>query len=84
VPEFADARWYAVRRAVNAKPTSYRCPLCGERFPALMEHLLVVPEGDPSRRRHAHAECVRAARAAGRLPLREEVEPPRRWRLWRS
>ena len=83
--DFGKARWYAVRRAVNPKPTTYRCPLCGERFPALMEHLLVVPEGDPARRRHAHAECVQAARAEGRLPLREDVEPPRRgWRFWRS
>jgi hypothetical protein len=83
VDPFADARWYAVRRAVSAKPASYRCPLCGKRFPAMLEHLLVVPEGDASRRRHAHAECVRRARAAGRLRLREEVEPPRPGRLAR-
>jgi hypothetical protein len=37
--------------------------------------MLVVPEGDASRRRHAHAKCVMAARRDGRLPLREEVEP---------
>jgi hypothetical protein len=72
---FGDARWYAVRSAANRKPATYRCPLCGGHLPALSEHLLVVPEGDPKRRRHAHAECVARARRTGRLPLREEVEP---------
>jgi hypothetical protein len=75
----ADApRWWTVRAAQNLKPATYRCPFCHELLPALSEHMLVVPEGDSSRRRHAHSECVRAARAAGRLPLREDVEPPRR------
>jgi hypothetical protein len=73
--EFFDARWYAMRRAGSTKPATYRCPLCGNRLPALSEHLLVFPEGDHSRRRHAHTECVARARQAGRLPLREEVEP---------
>jgi len=77
MPSFREARWYAVRRARNLKPTTYRCPLCGALLPALGEHLLVLPEGDTSRRRHAHTACVMAARRAGRLPLREEVEPPR-------
>ena len=72
---FAGARWYAVRPAANTKPATYRCPLCGGLLPALSEHLLVVPEGDASRRRHAHAKCVMKARRAGRLPLREEAEP---------
>jgi hypothetical protein len=75
VDRFLDARWYVIRRAVSGKPASYRCPLCGERFPAMLEHLHVTPEGDPARRRHVHASCVRRARAAGRLPLREDVEP---------
>jgi hypothetical protein len=39
--------------------------------------MLVLPEGDASRRRHAHSECVMKARRAGRLPLREDVEPRR-------
>ena len=39
--------------------------------------MLVLPEGDPSRRRHAHARCVMNARRDGDLPLREEVEPRR-------
>jgi hypothetical protein len=74
---FDNARWYAVRPAANRKPSTYRCPLCGELLPALGAHILVVPEGVPARRRHAHTECVVRARKAGRLPLREEVEPPR-------
>jgi hypothetical protein len=73
--DFFSARWYAVRPARSTKPATYRCPLCGERFPAMVEHLLVVPEADSSRRRHAHANCVVRARRAGRLPLRDEVEP---------
>src|SRR4051794_31351740 len=75
--EFGNARWYVMRRAGGTKPGTYRCPLCGRHLPALSEHLLVLPEGDSSRRRHAHTACVMRARKAGRLPLREEVEPPR-------
>jgi hypothetical protein len=73
--EFRSARWYAVRPAANRKPATYRCPLCGGMLPALSEHMLVTPEGDNTRRRHAHSGCVMAARKQGRLPLREEVEP---------
>jgi hypothetical protein len=76
-PGFREARWYAVRPAGSTKPATYRCPLCGAHLPALSEHLLVLPDGDPSRRRHAHTACVMRARKAGRLPLREEVEPAR-------
>jgi hypothetical protein len=75
--DFAAARWYAVRRAASTKPATYRCPLCGKPLPALAEHTLVLPEGDPTRRRHAHTTCVIRARRTGRLPLREEVEPRR-------
>jgi hypothetical protein len=74
---FRDSRWYAVRPAANRKPATYRCPLCRGLLPALSAHMLVLPEGDSSRRRHAHTECVVKARRAGRLPLREEVEPRR-------
>jgi hypothetical protein len=74
---FRDARWYAMRPARSAKPATYRCPLCGRLLPALVEHTLVLPEGDPSLRRHAHTACVVKARRAGRLALREEVEPRR-------
>ena len=34
--------------------------------------MLLVPDGDSSRRRHAHSSCVMAARRAGRLPTRDE------------
>ena len=74
---FRKARWFEVRPAANRKPATYRCPLCGGHLPALSHHLLVIPEGDPKRRRHAHSECVAKARKAGRLPFREDVEPPR-------
>jgi hypothetical protein len=73
----ADARWWEIRRAQNRRPATYRCPLCGRQLPALSEHMLLFPEGDHSRRRHAHTECVLRARRAGRLPLREDVEPRR-------
>jgi hypothetical protein len=73
--DFRKARWYAIRPAANRKPATYRCPLCNGMLPALSEHMLVLPEGDPSRRRHAHSNCVMAARKRGQLPLREEVEP---------
>jgi hypothetical protein len=73
--DFREARWYTMRPASNRKPATYRCPLCGRLLPALSEHMLVLPEGDASRRRHAHARCVTNARRDGRLALREEVEP---------
>ena len=81
--EFGNARWYAVRPASSTKPATYRCPLCGGMLPALSAHVLVFPEGDASRRRHAHSACVMRARKAGRLPFREDVEPPRRGLLKR-
>jgi hypothetical protein len=61
-----------MRPAQNLKPATYRCPLCGKHLPALSEHVLIAPEGDGSRRRHAHTACVLAARKAGRLPSEEE------------
>jgi hypothetical protein len=75
--DFRNARWYVVRPASNRKPATYHCPLCGQLLPALSDHMLVLPEGDASRRRHAHARCVMNARRNGRLPFREEVEPAR-------
>jgi len=75
--DFRKARWYAVRPASNRKPATYRCPLCGGLLPALSDHVLVVPEGDSLRRRHAHTSCVVSARRAGRLQMREDVEPRR-------
>jgi hypothetical protein len=81
------ARWWSIRRAQNRKPATYRCPLCGEYLPSMSEHVLIAPEGDMSRRRHAHTDCVLAARRAGRLRTREEWlrgEPrePAPWRRW--
>ncbi len=67
-----NARWFSVRRAQNRKPATYRCPFCGRHLPSLSEHMLIVPEGDSGRRRHAHTECVLAARRAGQLPTRDE------------
>jgi hypothetical protein len=47
--------------------------------------MLIAPEGDTRRRRHAHTHCVRAARARGALPLREDWlrTQPRPQPLWR-
>jgi hypothetical protein len=67
-------RWWQIRPAHNRKPVTYRCPLCGGQLPALMDHVLITPEGDAQRRRHAHSECVAAARRDGRLPTRDEYE----------
>jgi hypothetical protein len=67
-----EADWWALRRAQNAKPSTYTCPLCGQRLHAMTEHVLIAPEGDAERRRHAHSACVVAARRAGRLPTRDE------------
>ena len=73
-------RWWTIRPAQNRKPATYRCPFCHGLLPALSEHVLVMPEGDPRGRRHAHTSCVRAERAAGRLALRDEwaATQPRR------
>jgi hypothetical protein len=72
VSDLGTARWWSLRRAQNLKPATYRCPLCGNRLPALSEHVLIAPEDDRARRRHAHTECVLAARKAGKLPTEEE------------
>ena len=66
------AAWWEVRPASNLKPATYRCPICERLLPALSEHMLLFPEGDHGRRRHAHTGCVMRAHAAGRLPLRED------------
>ncbi len=70
-------RWWEARLAQNRKPSTYRCPLCGELLPALSAHMLLFPEGDHARRRHAHTGCVMRARAAGTLPTRSEWEGAR-------
>jgi hypothetical protein len=68
----AKPQWWEVRPAQNLKPATYRCPLCGRHLPALSEHMLMFPEGDHSRRRHAHSDCIMSARRAGKLPTRAE------------
>jgi hypothetical protein len=47
--------------------------------------MLIAPEGDTRRRRHAHTKCVVAARASGLLVLHDEwlrtqPRPPSLWR----
>jgi hypothetical protein len=61
-----------MRRAQSLKPASYVCPFCDGMLHATSEHALVAPEGDVSRRRHAHMECVLAERRLGRLPTEDE------------
>jgi len=65
-------RWWTIRTAQNRKPSTYRCPLCGNQLPSLQAHMLITPEGDSARRRHAHSACVMAARQQGRLPTEAE------------
>jgi hypothetical protein len=66
------ADWWEIRPAQNLKPSTYRCPLCGGQLPSMSAHMLIKPEGDSQRRRHAHTECVMSARRAQRLPTRGE------------
>ena len=72
MPRLEPAGWWLLRPARNRKPATYRCPLCGYRLHAMSDHMLISPEGDASRRRHAHPECVAAARRDGRLPSYDE------------
>ncbi|HEY7892649.1 MAG TPA: hypothetical protein VIC05_10630 [Solirubrobacteraceae bacterium] len=79
-----QAAWWTVRRAQNRKPASYRCPICGGHLPSFSEHLLIAPEGDLARRRHAHTQCVLKARQRGELLLEDESahgqpKPPKLW-----
>jgi hypothetical protein len=72
--------WWAGRRAQSRKPATYRCPLCGRQLHAMSEHVLIAPEGDTNRRRHAHTECVVKAREEGSLRTYDdwrEDQPPR-------
>jgi hypothetical protein len=67
-----EAKWFAFRRAQSLQPKTYTCPFCGELLHAMSEHVVVAPEGNVDRRRHAHTECVRREREAGRLPTYDE------------
>ncbi len=60
-------RWWAVRRVRSGKAATYRCPFCGRQLHAMSDHVLIAPEGDADRRRHAHTDCVARARASGSL-----------------
>jgi hypothetical protein len=85
MPKLPAARWWTVRSTHSNKPATYRCPVCGRHLPALSEHVLMFPEDDKSRRRHAHTKCVLAARQRGELLLREDwlrtqPRPPALWR----
>jgi hypothetical protein len=47
--------------------------------------MLIAPEGDTRRRRHAHTQCVLDARSRGQIVLRDEWQrtqprPPSIWR----
>lgn len=80
-----EARWWTARSAQNRKPATYRCPFCGRQLPALSEHMLIFPEDDKNRRRHAHTKCVLAARQRGQMVMRDEwlrtqPRPPSLWR----
>jgi hypothetical protein len=86
MPKLEQAAWWSVRRAQNRKPATYRCPFCGGFLASMSEHVLIAPEGDTTRRRHAHTACAAAARKAGRLPSRDEwlKTQPRRPNLLRK
>jgi hypothetical protein len=65
-------RWWSMRRAQNMKPSTYRCPFCRKHLASMTDHVLIAPEDDRSKRRHAHWECVQKARAEGKLPTQSE------------
>ena len=46
----------------------------------MSDHVVIAPEGDVEQRRHAHLECVRAAREAGTFRTYDDWEAtqPRR------
>lgn len=79
------ARWWSARRAQNLQPKTYVCPLCDGLLHATSDHVLLAPEGDVSKRRHAHTDCVLAARERGELTLEDEWrrEQPRQSRFRR-
>jgi hypothetical protein len=77
--------WWAVRRAQSRRAATYTCPLCGRRLHAMSEHVVIAPEGDVERRRHAHLACVRSAREAGTFKTYDDwrAAQPRRPGLFR-
>jgi hypothetical protein len=77
-------RWWTVRRAQSSRPATYKCPFCGGLLHAMSEHMLIAPEGDVGRRRHAHTQCVAAAHASGRLPTYYDFSSSEGGRGWRG
>lgn len=84
-----EPQWWELRRRVSSsRPATYRCPFCNRLLHAMSDHVLIAPEGDSSRRRHAHTDCVARAREAGRLltydDWRRQQRGDKRFRLrWR-
>ena len=76
MPEEA-VRWWSIRRAQSLRPATYTCPLCGRLLHAMSEHVLIAPEGRVDRRRHAHADCIAAARRAGTLKTLDDLRAER-------
>jgi hypothetical protein len=64
--------WWNARRAQSMRAATYTCPFCNELLHAMSEHVVIAPEGDVQRRRHAHLECVLAERQAGRFKSYDE------------
>ena len=69
-----------MRPAQNQKAASYVCPLCDGMLHAMTAHALIAPEGDVSKRRHAHMDCVVAARKRGQLVSEDEWRERQRGR----
>jgi hypothetical protein len=80
-----NPRWWEIRHASSRRPATYKCPFCGRLLHAMSEHVLISPEGDRGRRRHAHTACAARARAAGTMPTYDDWRKtqPRRRRFWR-
>jgi 2-keto-3-deoxy-galactonokinase len=73
-PPGKEPRWWTMRRAQSRQPRTYRCPFCGGLLHAMSDHMLLAPEGDVDRRRHAHTACVQRERQAGRLRTEREFQ----------
>ena len=55
----SPGNWQVIRPVRSLKPATYRCPFCDDLLHAMSDHLLIAPDGDLSRRRHAHIQCVK-------------------------
>ena len=68
------ARWWDMRPAESKQLKTYTCPLCNGCLVSMNPNILLSPEGDRQRRRHAHTACVAAHRQSGKLVTRSEWE----------